>query len=105
MSQYPDRRESALTCCKTLRLDIARNTLQQCWWSECHAPSACNVNTTRKYDNRCFAHHSAVVFVSSLNATVAPKKIKEVIVTHKAGKERRANIDTFLILKTMNIHV
>ena len=45
------------------------------------------------------AHHSAVVFVSSLNATVAPKKIKEVIVTHKAGKERRANIDTFLILK------
>ena len=47
------------------------------------------------------AHHSAVVFVSSLNATVAPKKIKEVIVTHKAGKERRANIDTFLILKRM----
>ena len=43
------------------------------------------------------AHHSAVVFVSSLNATVAPKKIKEVIVTHKTGKERKANIDTFLI--------
>ena len=45
------------------------------------------------------AHHSAVVFVPSLNATVAPKKIKEVIVTHKTGKERRANIDTFLISK------
>ena len=43
------------------------------------------------------AHNSAVVFVSSLNATVAPKKIKEVIVTHKTGKERKANIDTFLI--------
>ena len=45
------------------------------------------------------AHHSAVVFVSSLNATVAPKKIKEVIVTHKTGKERKSNIDTFLISK------
>ena len=33
------------------------------------------------------AHHSAVVFVSSLNATVAPKKIKEVIVIHKQEKK------------------
>ena len=45
------------------------------------------------------AHNSAVVFVSSLNATVAPKKIKEVIVTHKTGKERRAHMETFFILK------
>ena len=45
------------------------------------------------------AHHSAVVFVSSLYAAVAPKQIKEVIVTHKTRKERKANIDTFLILK------
>ena len=105
MFQYPDQRKSALTCCKTPRLDIAQNTLQQCWWSECHAPSACNMYTTRKYDRRCFfsqevrvAHHSAVVFVSSLYATVAPKKIKEVM-TRKTGEESRANIDTFFMLK------
>ena len=35
------------------------------------------------------AHNSAVVFVSSLYATVAPKKIKEVSMTHKTGKKGR----------------
>ena len=54
-SQYPDQTKSALTCYKTPRLDIARNTLQRCWWSECHAPSGCNMNTSRKYDHRCFS--------------------------------------------------
>ena len=101
MSQYPDQRKQLLPVAKLLVLTSLRTL--------CNSAGGQNVThlvhvTRSQQENMIIdvfqevsvAHHSAVIFVSSLNATVAPKKIKEVSMTYKTGNKGGQTYTLFL---------